>query len=308
MLPVPQLQHELTLLQLAHLERQPEQMIDAVMGSPDCFLFNLEKIVTNFETEKETFTWLSKSVCQEKVNNAPEDLFRDAQLLLGSQYLPTFPTLDRGNASKKTTILDAVQTLNSAGRSVIQLCHQLRDDPRVQQLQYADRYKKAVMTLKHHVVLETSGKVQPMDVQHAPGDVHEFVGQRLPEELYFYISKGMFGAQVPNWLTSNEILLSLPGGCVDTDVYRRLLRDQLNPLRTQSLVLLSNSLNRYYNTKAITLKMWYENDTTDRTITIKELPSVKAQICGWKVHNDAFPSAIRDNQVSTFYRSSRCPH
>lgn len=269
------------------------------MGSADCFLFNVDKIITNFDTENETFTWLSKAVCQEKLNNVSDDLFRDALLLLGSQYLPAFPTLDRGINSKKTNIGDALAALNAAGRSVVQLCHQFRDDPRIQQLQYADRYKKGIMTLKHHVVLETGGKAQPMDVDHAPGDVHEFVGQRLPEELYYYVSKGVIGAQTPNWLTSSEILLSLPGGCADTDVYRRLMRDQLNPLRTQSLVLLSNSLNRYYQTKAVSLKMWYDNDTADRTINIKELPSVKARISGWKVHADNFPAAIRSTEVST---------
>lgn len=286
--------------QIAYVERQPEQFIDAVMGSTDCFLFNVDKIITNFDTEAETFSFLRKSECQEKLNNASDDLFRDAQLLLGSQYLPTFPTLDRGNASKKTSLVDALSALNSSGRSVVQLCHQFRDDPRIVQLRYLDRYKKAIMTIRHHVVLETGGKVQPMEVHRAPGDVHEFMGQRLPEELFFYISKGMFGAQIPNWLTSSEITLSLPGGCFDTEIYRRLMRDQLDPLRTQALVLLSNSLNRYYHTRTVTLKMWYDGETTDRSINIRELPSVQSQIGGWKVFEDDFPAAISGSQVSIF--------
>ena len=267
------------------------------MGSADCFLFNIDKIITNFNNSNASFDWLSKSACQEKLEKVPYSVFRDAQLLLGSTYLPTFPPLERGSSGNKTNIRDALNLLTASGRSVVQLCHQYRDDALVQSLQYVDRYKKAIMTLRHHVVLETNGKASPMDLSHAPGDVHEFVGQRLPEELYFYISKGILGPQVPNWLTSGEIVLSLPGGCADSEVYRRLMSDQLNTFRTQTLGLLSNSLNRYYQTKPITLKVWYDSDVGDKVINLRELPSVKASMASWKVHEDILQAAFRKPQV-----------
>ena len=267
------------------------------MGPSDLFLFGVDKIVLNFNPLSGAFDWLSRAACQEKLDRIPDDVFRDAQLLLGSAYLPPFPPLERGGNSK-TNIRDALNLLNPSNRSVLQLCHQFRDDSQVQRLQYVDRYKKAIMTIKHHVVLEASGKVLPLDFEHSPGDVHEFVGQRLPEELYFYISRGMLGPQIPNWLTSGEIILSIPGGCGDSEVYHRFIADQLNELRTQSLGLLSNSLNRYYHARSISVKLRFVDDKRDRAINLRELPSIKETISKWKVHEDKFPESIGKLQVS----------
>ena len=290
--------------QLSYMESQPVHVIDTIWASGDAFLFGVDKIITDIEyktdpqsnDEAASFTWLSRAVCQESMGKMSNEVFRDAQLLLGSPYLPTFPTLDRGSPNKQVTLRESLNLLNTASRSITQLCHQLREDPQVQRLDYADRYKKALMTLKHHVVLETSGKVAPMHIESAPGDVHEFVGQRLPDELYFYVSRGLIGPTVPNWLTSEEIALSLPGGCAESEAYRRLMRDQLDPLRRQSICLLSNCLNRYFLAKNIRLKLWYDGDTSDRTISVREAASIRDQIRGWKVHEGDFPAGSVKSQ------------
>jgi hypothetical protein len=291
----------LTTAQLSHLEKHAEQFVDAVMASDEAFLFGIEKIITNFDAENSNFTWLSRTACQDRLDRPPSnDLFRDAQLLLGSTYLPTFPILEKGNPQKQTSIRDALNLLNNAGRSVSRLCEQYRDDGQVQQLRYADRYKKAVMTIRHHVILDASGVVTPMDLEHAPGDVHEFIGQRLPDELYFYISRGLIGPQVPNWLTSGEISLSLPPGCVDTEVYRRLVTNQLNDYRTQCLSLLSTSLHRYYQMRSVSLKIWYDADTKDKTINLKDLKdsrSVTSQMLSWKIHEVDLPDSMVQSLV-----------
>ena len=284
------------ITKLAYLEKQPEQYVDAIMGTTDGFLFNVDKVITNISPANGSFSWLSKAACQERLEKISDDLFRDCQLLLGTPFLPTFPLL--GNTANVSSIRDALVLLNASNRSVVQLCHQYRAHPQVQQLQYLNRYKKAIMTIKHHVVLETNGKVAPLDFHRAPGDVHEFVGQRLPEELYFYISQGMLSPQVPNWLTSGEILLTLPGGCADTETYRRLVVDQLGPLRTQSLLLLSSSLHRYYQTRPVTTRVWYDGETADKTINLKEMPPLKQKVASWKIREQQFPDSIRKQSVS----------
>jgi hypothetical protein len=133
--------------------------------------------------------------------------------------------------------------------------------------------------------------------------MHELIGQRLPEELYFYMSKGILGAHIPNSLTSGEVLVSLPLGAEDSDIYRRLVGELLTPIRTQSICLLSNSLHRFYQTKQITIRTWYENKS-ERTIKLKDLPSVKDSVAAWKVHIDRLPSEVRKVQVfipATFF-------
>lgn len=177
--------------------------------------------------------------------------------------------------------------LNTVGRSVIQLCHHWREDPQVQALDYEDKYKKAVLSLKHHVVLDKEGKAIQLGSEYDAGDAHEFIGLRLPEELYFYISRAMLGPRVPNWLTSGEIDLILPVGCEDTEAYRHLLGDQLTSLQTQTICLLSNSMNRFYQSRSITIKTWYIRETA-KSINVKDEPSVKEKIAGWKVREIAF--------------------
>lgn len=275
---------------LAWMMKQPTQYIDAVMGSTDLLLYNVEKVVLKFDTDLQRFSWLSLAVCQDRLGNRlTEDTFRDSLLLLGGPYLPTFPPLER-MGPKPVSIRDALGFLNSAGRSVIQLCNSYRDDPQFQALEYADRYKKAIMSIRHHVIMDDSGTVAPLDVSRAPGDVHDFIGQRLPEELSFYISRGILDPRVPNWLTSGEMNIFLQPGAEDSEYFRRLLGDQLLPLWTQSLTLLSNSLNRYYQVRTVTLKPWFGNG---RAINLKDEPSVKDQLSPWKIAENALPDNVR---------------
>ena len=186
--------------------------------------------------------------------------------------------------------------LNGTGRSVFQLCHQWREDPQVQGLDYEDKYKRAVLSIKHHVVLDKEGKAIPMGTEYHAGDAHEFVGLRLPEELYFYISRGMLSPRVPNWLTSGEISLTLPVGCEDTEAYRHLLGDQLTGLQTQTICLLSSSMNRFYQSRSIKIKTWYDRESP-KSINVKEEPSVKDQIAGWKVPETALSENLQGPSV-----------
>jgi hypothetical protein len=260
------------------------------MGYDDLLLFDVEKIITKLEfADSESgrpaqFTWLSRKICQEELGRITTDKFVDGCLLLGSPFLPTFPPLEqRGN--KPFSIQDAIGTLSTLGGSVTGVCNHYHDNDKVNQLQYLDRYKRAIMTLRHHVVLFFDGKVGPMSAENAPSDVHDLIGQRLPEELYFYISKGILGPQIPNWLTSGEIQLLPPYGIGDDQGYRRLMGEQLTPIRTQALCLLSNFLHRFYHSKVIGLRLWFD-PSGDRTINLKDLPSLKEKLNTWNVKQD----------------------
>lgn len=275
-----------------------EQYVDTVMTSTDAFLFDVDKVILNLDNKQSSFDWLSKSACEERLGRVSGELFRDAQLLLGSTFLPPFPQLKRNHPGARPNIQDALSLLNTSGRSVLQLCNQYRDDPEVHGLDYADRYKKAVMTIRHHIVLESKGTVAPLDFDHAPGDVHEFVGQRLPEELFFYLSRGLLSSQVPNWLTTGEIDLALPGGVMDSEPYRRLVIEQLNPLRTQALKIVAETLNYYYSSREINLKTWDNRDTTPLKIELKVVLPLKAKATEWKVKEADIAAASKNSPVS----------
>ena len=280
-----------SLAWLAHLYHMEQgQPVDAIMASSDAFLFDVDKVILSIDAKEHNFSWLLKTDCVRAANNPSPQLFKDAQLLLGSRFLPTFPILQR---SQVATIREALALL---GRGpVLQLCNQYQDDQAVAQSDYADRYKKAVMTIRHHVIITPDGSVQPMDLQHAPGEVHAFVGQRLPDELFFYISRGLLDPQIPNWLAANEIKLTLPGGVIDCEPFRRFVFDQLNPLRLQSIKLLAECLHFYWQARPISIKSWDGRNTTH---PLKDVPPLKEKSETWKVQDSLMP-ATKSARVSS---------
>lgn len=294
--------------QLAYLEKAPRQFIDAVFGSSELFLYDVDKIITKTESDPSQFSWVTKQTCQNDLGKMSNEQFIDFCLLLGSPYLRTFPLFENSYPGKGLNFRDALQMFNTAGRNSTSLCNQFEEDRRVHDLEYLDRYRRALMTVKHHVILDIDGRVSLLDSENATSDMHELIGQRLPEELYFYMSKGILGAHIPSCLTSGEVLLSLPLGAEDSEIYRRLVGELLTPIRTQSICLLSNSLHRFYQTKQIAIRTWYE-PKSDRTIKLKDLPPVKDDVVTWKVKTDSLPIEVRKLDVlipSPFYNVVLC--
>lgn len=291
--------------QLSYMVKLPDEYIDAVWGSTEHFLFGVDKVITklNIPSDKSTqvtFDWISKASCEERLKVPPEVL-RDAQVLCGTSFSLPFPLLERQAATKTVSINDAITMLNTAGRSVLQLCNMYREDPTVSQLDYADRYKKSIMTIRHHIVLGSGGTVAPLNFVHAPGDVHDFVGQNLPEELFFYISRGLIGPEVPGWLAGGDINLALPGGVPDTEPYRRLVIEQLNPLRTQALRILSEPLNYYYKGRVVKIRTWDGRDTGNLTITLRDEPDMRPKIGQWKTRGAELTGLLNKSSPSLLF-------
>ena len=264
-------------------------------------MFDVDKLITRIDSEPAQFFWIAKQTCLEELGRLTNEQFVDFGLLLGSSFLPTFPPFEPpAYPGKGATIRDALPMFNVAGRNALALCAQFEEDRRMQELQYTDCYKRAYMTVKHHVHMDVDGKVAPMDPENTSSDMHELIGQRLPEELYFYLSKGVLGADIPNILASGEVLISLPLGVEDTAIYRQVVGDTLMPIRSQSICLLSNSLHRFYQTKVINVRTWYD-ERSDRTINLKTLPSVKETIQSWKINNGQLPEGVKKLQVRSAY-------
>ncbi|KAJ5945789.1 hypothetical protein N7454_002628 [Penicillium verhagenii] len=284
--------------QLSYLARGSNPVVDAVYGPSEAFLFDLDKLVTRIETDPPQFTWLTKQTCQEELGRLSNEQFTEFLLLLGSPFLRVCPMFDNHQGPTKVpSIRDALPMFNIAARSALALCAQYEEESRMAECQYADRYKRAYMSVKHHVYIDIDGRVVPMEPESASSDLHELIGQRLPEELYFYLSKGVLGPDVPNYLTLGEVRISLPLGAEDTDVYRQLVGDTLTPIRTQSICLLANSLHRFYQTKEIQIRPWFEENPT-RKISLKGIPSVKETIQSWKISSSQFPESVKKLQAS----------
>lgn len=70
------------------------------------------------------------------------------------------------------------------------------DNVTVSKTNYIDAFCRARCAVKYHLVINEEGEVKPMNVENAPNDIHEFIGYRLPDEIYYYLMRGLIGPQV----------------------------------------------------------------------------------------------------------------
>lgn len=256
---------------------------DAISGSPEALIFEAQQVITKLDFEQKQFTWVTRQECIDALGVSPS-MFVDACLLAGSSTLQTLPQLENDTSPppRAPKIKAAAELLKRLGPTGNSLCLHYQDDPVMQSLDYIDRYRKASLSIKHHVVLRPSGIVETLNSDSAPGDVHALMGQRLPDELFAYLSRGTVGPQVLNWRASGEIIERPPLDGGEADTYQKLVRNGLVPLRATALSLLSNSLHRFYQHNDITLRCWFDAGEPKK-LNISDVADPKAAISAWNV-------------------------
>ena len=279
--------------QLAYLERI--SYVAAIYGSASCLLHGADRVLLNFDWEKNVAVWVGLQRCLTKLD-LNRDQFVDACLISGSTILPALPEFDTESPVPK--IQTAKSMLKSVNNDVDSLLRHKPDD-------YHRLFYKARFALKHPVVLDKDGRVEPVDWRSGPSDAHEFIGQRLPEEIYFYMSRGLIGPRVLNWRTRMEVLETPPldGGL--SSIYKDLVQGRLRPLRTQVLALMTHVLNRYYQKNDVDLACWFdERGKTALNIPDQTEPTKAADT--WHVKYGQKPSSNESvmNRLSLFYALS----
>jgi hypothetical protein len=231
------------------------------------------------------FTWVRRQTCINDLNVTP-DIFVDACLLAGTSLLPTFPPIE-APPRKPSKVKAAVDMIVSMGNSGYAVCLRYEEDPQCRLMRYLDRYRKARLAIKHHVYMNEDGKVEPLDPENAPFDVHEFISSRLNDEIYFYLSKGIIGPRILNWMTSLEIIEAQPVDNGNSTEYRNLIKDKLLPARSSSLAVLSTTLHRFYQQQKVKLRCWFE-DPSDQEIAISEIDKPTSVLSSWNCHEDIY--------------------
>ena len=228
------------------------------------------------------FVWLDRRECLRDLSNNSLDIFIDACLLAGSSLLPTFPPLENPAIySKGYTIREVVNLIKSCNGSVSTVCAQYQEDLRLKNMDYLDRYQKVVIALRHHIIITKEGNVEPLNTVNCPSDVHDCIGQRLPEEVSMYLSRGMVRPRVFNWLTTGTVTITAPCEGGSSSEYQNLVKTQLEPLRRTSICLLADSVNRYYQSKEIITKVWFEAEQEAKFNLKDLLPSQKESLQKW---------------------------
>lgn len=263
------------------------EFCDAVAGSSDILMFEIDQLITELDFEKAQFSWITRRECIEALGVTSTSMFVDTCLLAGCSFLPTLPQLenDLTGSPKGPRIRAAADLLKRGQINGNALCLQYRDDPAMVALDYLNRYQKASLYVKHYVCIRPNGKIETADVASAPSDLNNIMGHRLPEEAFAYLSRGVIGSDVLCWIASNEIIERPPLDGGDADAYRRLVSDGLTPLRTSALSLLSYSAHRFYQHNPIALRCWF-NPAAPKKLNVSDTTDPRSTISGWNVRLD----------------------
>ena len=277
--------------QLVEFER--EGLVTGIMGSASSLVFGAEQLILDWDwDDTKEFRYTDLEMCAEELG-VTESQFTDLCLAGGYSILPAIPELD---VDSNIPRLEAAKLLmQRANNDTYTMCAQSKDEG------YQTLFHKARMAVKHAISFKCKSlEVVQDNFDSAPSDVHEFIGQRLPNELYFYLIRGLAGPRVLNWRTRMEILETPPldGGLSQT--YKDLVNSKLVPLRVQSLVIITHLLHRYYQKHDVDLICWFSENTRKALNVVDNVESAK-QANNWHVTAENLPSSPDPNGLPLRY-------
>lgn len=246
---------------MAYLLNHPKNYIHAIYSSSECLVWPIDRLITsiNFASvntpggnsnaaETATFNFIDKSRLLADLGlNA--DQFLDTALLSGCVFSRTFPPIAHDFNLRQ--VLDLIRGYKSG----IAVCGGYRQDPQVKAHGYIDAFMRARLSVKYSLIFTTEGvcrplpleqqpAAQPITTSDVPADLDEIFSQRLPDELYFHVCRGLICPPVIGWLSSGNIVETQP--LADSPEYRRFIKDVVTEGHTAprctTLALLADAL------------------------------------------------------------------
>ncbi|KTW29683.1 hypothetical protein T552_00891 [Pneumocystis carinii B80] len=273
----------LSWAQLAYMIETTQSHIDAIFGSSNILLFNVDRLIINFDFDYLIFSWLNKQTILSSLGGITNEQFLDICILLGSDLCPTFPPLEmifQVNGDVFRFLQDTIKIFKSGINAILNYRHTFV----TKYSDYLESFFKAVCIIKYHIVLMENGKLLPLNESDAPNDIHEFISTRLPEEIYFYLSRGIIGPYIINILISGILVENAPMDSNDTQEYKDFL-DNIFVIQTQSLNLLTQPLHRFYQAKNISAYYWFDPDQEHKMLH-KMTPSIYELVKTWMIKED----------------------
>lgn len=271
------------------VELESSNMISGIIGSASSLVHHAEGIILEFDWDNGKFQHTDLDKCADELD-VPVPLLTDLILICGYSILPTMPELDMDtNVPRLPTAKSMLR--ERAGNDVYTFC------ARSSQEGYQMLYHKARYAVKHATTFQfKSLEVNQINSELAPPDTHDFVSPRLPNELYWYLIRGLAGPRVLNWRTRMEVLELPPLDGGVSQAYRELVNTKLVPLRSQAQVMITHLLHRYYQKNDVDLTCWFSQDSKKALgipdnlqsaeqadywhVTMKEMPSSPASPSG----------------------------
>lgn len=281
----------------------------------------MDKIITSLDLASATpsFSFTSKRGILSDLS-VSEDQFLDIGLLVGFDHSPPFPPTMHEQALKAT--VDMVKYYKSGHAAVSAFA----EHPAVKSIQYSDHYARTRSMIKYSLILTWDGMVVPLPLaiptptSHGhpghhphhptaadiPQDLHEIFTNRLPDEIYFYLSRGLLGPQALVWLTTGQIIENPPLDNGDTTEYRRFVKEvitdgQTGP-RATALALISSVAHTFWTNRKVIGHFWFEQSSPHGQKPIQhnspQTVQLAERVSGWNVTYAVVEEELRRQNVS----------
>ncbi|KAI5985914.1 XPG I-region protein, partial [Pisolithus orientalis] len=285
--------------QLIYLQRHPKSYIHAIFGPTDTLLYpSVDKLITSLDltAAAPTFTFASKRSILNDLG-VTEDQFLDIGILVGFEYAAPFPPSMHEQGFRAT--VDMVKHWKSGFAAVTAYT----EHPSMKPVQYPDQYARTRSMIKYSLVLSSEGTVVPLPLAitnnppslgpnhhphhptaaDIPADLHEIFTNRLPDEVYFYLSRGLMGPQALVWLTSGQIVEPPPLDNGETTEYRRFVKEVITDGQT------------------VSGNFWFEVPHTAKAIQLSSPQTVQLaeRVSGWNVGYAIVEEELRRQNSST---------
>ena len=243
-----------------YLERSPKKYTHATWSSTEFLLFEgTEKLILNIDLKAQTFTFISKRELLQELD-LTQDQFLDAGIMSGFESAMSIPLPEWSLQA----VIDLVKR-NTSGQQAVSMLAQKY--PGIGQSGYPETFARARALIKHSLVTSADGgKVMPLplalpvsadpaDAVGIPKDLHEVFSQKLPDELYYQMFRGLVSPQMLGPLASGVWVEHVPLCGGESDEYRRFLRDIITEHaqspRCTALGLLSSCLGPYWQNRPV---------------------------------------------------------
>ncbi|KAF8211055.1 XPG I-region protein [Mycena galopus ATCC 62051] len=327
--------------QLIYLQRHPKQYIHAIYGSTDTLLYpGVDKLITSLDlapppssssntAHTPTFTFLSKRALLTELG-VSEDQFLDIAILVGFTSAPPFPPTMHEQALKAT--VDMVKYYKSGFAAVSAFA----EHPAVKTIGYTEHYARTRSMVRYSLILSAEGVVLPLPVSggggpgvgaqgglpgadrggsggptaaDVPTDLHEVFTNRLPDEVFFYLSRGLLGPSALVWLTSGQIIEGPPLDNGETTEYKRFVKEvvtdgQTGP-RATALALISSVGHAFWAARKVAGVFWFEgpgpNGQGGKAVQHNGPQTVQLaeRVAGWNVSYAVVEEELRRQNSST---------
>lgn len=204
------------------------------------------------------------------------------------------------------------------------------EHPAVKLIQYSDQYARTRSMIKYSLMLAQDGSVQPLPLALStalqsqsshpsapthptaadiPQDLHEIFTNRLPDEIYYYLSRGLIGPQALVWLTTGQIVEPPPLDNGETTEYKRFVKEvitdgQTGP-RATALALISTVMNSFWQNRRINGSFWFEQPSPNQKPVTHysrgspETTHLADRVAGWMVPYTVVEEELRRQNVRT---------